>query len=95
VASTRLDARRSHLPVLLTSGYSEATKANAEAEGIRVLPKPYGLEHLATALRATLKDKGSAAPVSARKTVAVTKPGRSQRCSNGDISPLYLRVPIV
>jgi CheY-like chemotaxis protein len=50
-------ARRRQLPVLLTSGYSEATKGYTEAEGIRILPKPYCLDDLATALRATMSDQ--------------------------------------
>lgn len=43
-------ARRRNLPVLLTSGYAEAAKQRAEAEGIRVLPKPYRLDELAAAI---------------------------------------------
>jgi CheY-like chemotaxis protein len=42
--------RRGDLPVLLTSGYAEAAKARADAEGVRVLPKPYRLDELAAAL---------------------------------------------
>jgi hypothetical protein len=38
------------LPVLLTSGYAEASKRVAVAEGIALLPKPYGIEDLASAL---------------------------------------------
>ena len=48
-------ARRG-LPVLLTSGYPEATKFKADAEGFRVLPKPYRIEELAAALRTAMKD---------------------------------------
>jgi CheY-like chemotaxis protein len=33
-------SRRRGLPVLLTSGYAEAAKRDAEAEGVRILPKP-------------------------------------------------------
>jgi signal transduction histidine kinase/ActR/RegA family two-component response regulator len=44
-------SRRDGLPVLLTSGYAEAAKRDAEAEGIRILPKPYRLDELAAALR--------------------------------------------
>jgi CheY-like chemotaxis protein len=42
--------RRGDLPVLLTSGYAEAAKDSAAAEGVRVLPKPYRLDELAAAL---------------------------------------------
>ncbi|MBV9508908.1 MAG: response regulator [Caulobacteraceae bacterium] len=42
--------RRRNLPVLLTSGYAEAAKERAAAEGVRVLPKPYRLDELAAAL---------------------------------------------
>jgi CheY-like chemotaxis protein len=42
--------RRSDLPVLLTSGYAEAAKERAAAEGVRVLPKPYRIDELAAAL---------------------------------------------
>jgi signal transduction histidine kinase len=42
--------RRSDLPVLLTSGYSEAARRSADAEGVRILPKPYRLDELAAAL---------------------------------------------
>lgn len=45
--------RRCGIPVLLTSGYAEAVRHAAEAEGIPVLPKPYQLEELAAALRLT------------------------------------------
>ncbi len=43
-------ARRRDLPVLLTSGYAEAARRDAEADGVRILPKPYRLEELAAAL---------------------------------------------
>jgi CheY-like chemotaxis protein len=42
--------RRRNVPVLLTSGYAEAVKERAAAEGVRVLPKPYRLDELAAAL---------------------------------------------
>jgi len=41
--------RRPELPVLLTSGNAEAARLRAEAEGVKVLPKPYRLEDLAAA----------------------------------------------
>ena len=44
-----LRVRRPDLPVLLTSGYAEAAKKGAEAEGVSILPKPYRLEDLAKA----------------------------------------------
>ena len=46
--------RRPDLPVLLTSGYADASKRAAEAEGIAVLAKPYRLDLLAKATRETL-----------------------------------------
>lgn len=46
--------RRSDLPVLLTSGYSEAAKQDAEAQGIKILRKPYQLAELEEALRRTM-----------------------------------------
>ncbi|SDF84071.1 His Kinase A (phospho-acceptor) domain-containing protein [Bradyrhizobium brasilense] len=45
--------RRSDIPVLLTSGYSEAAVHEAQVEGIRILAKPYHIDELATALNAT------------------------------------------
>jgi signal transduction histidine kinase/CheY-like chemotaxis protein len=42
--------RRNDLPILLTSGYAEAVKERADAEGVRVLTKPYRLDELAAAL---------------------------------------------
>jgi len=45
-----LRSRRRNLPVLLTSGYEEAARAGAKAEGVRILAKPYRLDELATAL---------------------------------------------
>jgi CheY-like chemotaxis protein len=46
--------RRQDLPVLLTSGYAEAAKESAAAEGVRVLPKPYRLDELAVALTSAI-----------------------------------------
>ena len=43
-------ARRGDLPVLLTSGYSEAARRDAEADGVLILPKPYRMEELSAAL---------------------------------------------
>jgi DNA-binding LytR/AlgR family response regulator len=33
--------RRRGLPVLLTSGYAEASRREADVAGVRILPKPY------------------------------------------------------
>ncbi len=49
-------ARRGGLPVLLTSGYAEAAKRDAEAEGVRILPKPYRLDELAAALSVVMAE---------------------------------------
>ena len=43
-------SRKPGLPVLLTSGYAGASRAQAEAEGMRILAKPYGIDDLAMAL---------------------------------------------
>ncbi|MET3858513.1 ATP-binding protein [Rhizobium sp. OAE497] len=48
-------ARRADLPVLLTSGYSEAAKKAADAAGIKILPKPYQLSQLSEALQDVLR----------------------------------------
>jgi CheY-like chemotaxis protein/anti-sigma regulatory factor (Ser/Thr protein kinase) len=42
--------RRGGLPVLLTSGYAEAARREADAEGVKILPKPYRIDDLAAAL---------------------------------------------
>jgi signal transduction histidine kinase/CheY-like chemotaxis protein len=42
--------RRHDLPVLLTSGYAEAAKLAAEAQGVKILPKPFRLPELSAAL---------------------------------------------
>jgi signal transduction histidine kinase/ActR/RegA family two-component response regulator len=52
--------RRRALPVLLTSGYSEAARSEAEAEGVCILAKPYRLDELSAAL-ATLVRRGASA----------------------------------
>jgi signal transduction histidine kinase/CheY-like chemotaxis protein len=48
--------RRPGLPVLLTSGHVDAVRENAEAAGVKVLAKPYGLEDLAIAIRSALHE---------------------------------------
>lgn len=49
-----LHRRRPDIPVLLTSGYADAARREAEAASVAILPKPYQIEDLAAALRATL-----------------------------------------
>ncbi len=44
--------RRSDIPILLTSGYAEASVNEAESAGIEILPKPYHIDELAAALAA-------------------------------------------
>ena len=44
--------RRSDIPILLTSGYAEASVREAESAGIEILPKPYQIDDLAAALAA-------------------------------------------
>ena len=44
--------RRSDVPVLLTSGYSEAAAEDAAKAGVHILAKPYQIDELATALTA-------------------------------------------
>ena len=39
------------VPILLTSGYAEVAAHDAEAEGIGILSKPYGIDELSAALR--------------------------------------------
>jgi signal transduction histidine kinase/CheY-like chemotaxis protein len=53
--------RRSDIPVLLTSAYSEAAAHEAEHEGVQILPKPYHIEALAAALSAAKSDHQIAA----------------------------------
>jgi CheY-like chemotaxis protein len=43
-------SRRPGIPVLLTSGYAEAARKEAEREGVPILPKPYRLDELSAAL---------------------------------------------
>ena len=53
--------RRADLPILLTSGFSEAVRKDADALGIPVLSKPYGLQELQVAVQAQLAGYASAA----------------------------------
>ena len=48
--------RRPNLPVLLTTGFSEAAAA-ATADGLRLLVKPYRIDRLAAELKATLAQR--------------------------------------
>lgn len=48
--------REPALPVLLTTGFSEAASA-ATGEDFRLLPKPYGIDSLSEALAATLAER--------------------------------------
>ncbi|WP_445217203.1 ATP-binding protein [Bradyrhizobium sp. Pa8] len=50
--------RRSDIPVLLTSGYSEAAVHDAELAGLQILPKPYHIDELAAALGAAKSEPG-------------------------------------
>ncbi|MBV8751859.1 MAG: response regulator [Hyphomicrobiales bacterium] len=51
--------RRADLPIVLTSGYAEAAARDASAAGVHILPKPYSLDELSSAL-------GSARSMTAR-----------------------------
>jgi signal transduction histidine kinase/ActR/RegA family two-component response regulator len=53
--------RRPDLPVVLTTGYPGAEARRAEADGIPLVPKPYRLDELGSALAALLAGKGTAA----------------------------------
>jgi len=50
-----IHTRQLGIPVLLTSGYAEAARTLAEAEGVHVLAKPYRLEELAEALQSAVE----------------------------------------
>jgi CheY-like chemotaxis protein len=50
--------RRANLPIVLTSGYAEPTLRDAEAQGLRVLRKPYRLDELEAALRTATENEG-------------------------------------
>jgi signal transduction histidine kinase/ActR/RegA family two-component response regulator len=47
-----IQRRRSDVPVLLTSGFSEAAAEDAAKAGVQILAKPYQIDELATALTA-------------------------------------------
>ncbi|MFL6547073.1 MAG: response regulator [Povalibacter sp.] len=47
--------RRPNLPIVLTSGYAEPALRDAEAEGLRVLGKPYRVDELEAALRSAME----------------------------------------
>ena len=50
-----LHRRRPDLPVLLTSGYADAARRDADAANVLILPKPYEIDDLSAALNATMK----------------------------------------
>ncbi|MGH6985996.1 MAG: response regulator [Caulobacteraceae bacterium] len=52
--------KRAGLPVVLTSGFAEASAQDATSEGICVLPKPFGLEELSAALDAATSERAIA-----------------------------------
>ena len=47
--------RRGEQPILLTSGYADTDRREADAEGIRILSKPYRLDELSAALRSLVQ----------------------------------------
>jgi len=51
--------RRADLPVVLTSGYAEAAAREANAAGMRILPKPYRLDELSAALHAAMSNSAA------------------------------------
>jgi len=53
----QIHTRRPTLPVLLTSGFSEAMRGEAEALGISILRKPYGLKELRAAVERQMRDQ--------------------------------------
>jgi signal transduction histidine kinase/ActR/RegA family two-component response regulator len=57
-----LRRRRPDVPVLLTSGYAEAARRDADAAGVMILPKPYQITDLAAALAAARNPGPAAAP---------------------------------
>jgi signal transduction histidine kinase/ActR/RegA family two-component response regulator len=54
--------QRADLPVVLTSGYAEAAAREANAAGMRILPKPYCLDELSAALHAAISNPGAVRP---------------------------------
>ena len=60
--SQEIRLRRPGLPVVLTTGHVEAAKQKAEALGLSVLPKPYRLQELETALGDARKHAREASP---------------------------------
>ena len=52
--------RRPGLRVLLTSGYAEAFRTEAEAEGLRILSQPFQENHLVSALTNTVPPERTA-----------------------------------
>ncbi|SDQ77668.1 PAS domain-containing protein [Pseudoxanthomonas sp. CF125] len=60
--SQEIRLRRPGLPVVLTTGHVEAAKQKAEALGVSVLPKPYRLQELETALGDARKQAQDTSP---------------------------------
>lgn len=60
--SQEIRLRRPGLPVVLTTGHVEAAKQKAEALGLPVLPKPYRLQELETALGEARRQARDASP---------------------------------
>ncbi|CAO3436230.1 ATP-binding protein [Azospirillum doebereinerae] len=52
-------ARRAKLPILLTSGRADAFKIDADKAGMRILPKPYRMEELASILEDIIGQQGA------------------------------------
>lgn len=57
--SREIHRRRPTLPVLLTSGYADVVREDAKREGIPLLPKPYQLSDLETAIERLTHGPGS------------------------------------
>ena len=60
--SQEIRSRRPGLPVVLTTGHVEAARQKAEALGLSVLPKPYRLQELETALDEARKQARDVSP---------------------------------
>jgi signal transduction histidine kinase/ActR/RegA family two-component response regulator len=60
--------RRQNLPILLTSGYANGAQ-QAERDGFHVLPKPYDLAALATALQIVRQENSTVSSDGARNAV--------------------------
>jgi signal transduction histidine kinase len=67
--------RRPGLPIILTTAYAEAVRRDAEAEGVALLPKPYRLDDLDTAIRTALRHHTKRGGVAANVTSARQQSG--------------------